>query len=280
MTPRIGYTKPPSTAGRVIRLVLPALAAVAALIAPAVAPAAVTTAPPAAANEAPHANDPRAIKIAEDVMTALGGKQNWDALTGLRWTFGAMVNDTVRSSRRHAWDKHTGWHKVEGKTAKGDAFVIVHKIGTTEGRAWMNGKPIEGDSLQKLIKLGERMWVNDTYWMLMPYKMLDPGVMLAYDSEKKVGDMSCDVISMTFDHVGQTPGDHYWVDVDQATHRVVRWEMVLQGDQPPPVAYTWEGWVQQGGLWFPTAHKKDKVNVFTNDVVAVSSFPPNEFTAP
>src|SRR5262249_43251253 len=129
-------------------------------------------------------SDPRAVKIADDVMTALGGKQKWNSLPGLRWTFGASVHDTVKSSRRHAWDKMSGWHRVEGKTQSGDSYVIIHKLGSTEGRAWMNGTAIEGDSLQKLIKRGERLWVNDTYWMLMPYKMRDPGVMLAWDSEK------------------------------------------------------------------------------------------------
>jgi hypothetical protein len=234
-----------------------------------------------AALAAPTTGDPRAVKVADDVMKALGGKQKWDSLQGLRWTFGSSVNDTVRNSRRHAWNKMTGWHRVEGKTGGGVAFCIIHKVGTTEGKAWMNGTPIEGDSLQKLIARGERLWVNDTYWMLMPYKMRDPGVMLTYDSEKPNDGHTCDVLSMTFDHVGQTPGDHYWVYVNRTTHRVERWDMVLQGDQPPPATYTWADWVEQGGLWFPTAHRgKDAVNVFTRDVAAVTSFGPTEFTAP
>ena len=32
------------------------------------------------------------------------------------------------------------------------------------------------------------IWVNDTYWLLMPYKMKDPGVTLAYDGEEGKGD--------------------------------------------------------------------------------------------
>jgi hypothetical protein len=233
-----------------------------------------------ASDTKPAANDPRAVKIADDVMKALGGKQKWDALPGLRWSFGASIHDTVRTTRRHSWNKMSGWHKVSGKTAAGDQFCIVHKVGTTEGRAWMNGTPIQGDSLQKLIARGERIWVNDTYWMLMPYKLRDPGVMLAFDGEKQLDGKTYDVLSMTFDHVGQTPGDHYWVYVNRANHRVEHWEMVLQGDAPPPEAYSWADWVQTGGLWFPTAHRQDKTNVFTRDVEAVTQFAPNEFTAP
>ena len=57
-------------------------------------------------------SDPRAIEIADQVMTALGGRQGWDRLRCLRWTFEVAVNDTLRPGRRHTWDKHTGWHRV------------------------------------------------------------------------------------------------------------------------------------------------------------------------
>ena len=47
------------------------------------------------------ASDPKAVAIADQVMQALGGKQPWDALNGLRWSFGAEVNDTVRDTTRY-----------------------------------------------------------------------------------------------------------------------------------------------------------------------------------
>jgi hypothetical protein len=225
------------------------------------------------------APDPRAIRIADQVMQALGGKDQWDALPGLRWNFGAVINDTLRSHRRHAWNKHSGWHRVGYKSATGDSFCIIHKVGTSEGRAWVNGNAIEGDSLQKLIARGMRIWTNDTYWMLMPYKMRDPGVNLVWDSEKQRDGKTYDVLSMTFGKVGQTPGDHYWVYVNRANHRVELWDMVLEGNAPPAVTYTWDDWVRSGGLWFPTAHRQERRNVFTKDVEAVTRFAPNEFTA-
>src|SRR5262245_3812423 len=96
------------------------------------------------------ASDPKAIEIADQVMKSLGGKKRWDDLVGLRWTFGGSVNDTVRNSRRHAWNKHTGWHRVEGKTRAGQSYCFIHQVGVTDkGMAWMDGVAIEGDSLQK-----------------------------------------------------------------------------------------------------------------------------------
>ncbi len=224
--------------------------------------------------------DPRAVRVADRVMEALGGRKRWDALPGLRWTFGVSVNDTVRSRRTHAWNKHTGWHRVGYRTAAGDSFVIIHRVGTPEGRAWANGQPIEGDSLQKLIARGMRLWTNDMYWMLMPYKMRDPGVNLAWDSERRVDGRTYDVIAMSFAGVGQTPQDRYWVFVNRATRRIELWEMVLQGEQPPPVRYTWDDWVRVGGLWFPSAHRNEGRNVFTRDVQTVTEFDPAVFAGP
>jgi len=145
----------------------------------------------------------------------------------------------------------------------------------------MNGTPIEGDSLKKLMITAKRMWTNDTYWMLMPYKLRDPGVMLGYDGAVKDSTgKTYDKLSLAFDHVGQTPGDHYWIYVNRANHRIDKWDRVLEGEQPPPVSETWEGWQEVGGLWFPTKHLRPGGNIFTRDVETVREFRPTEFTAP
>ncbi len=226
-------------------------------------------------------SDPKAIAIADQVMTALGGKKQWDSLRGLRWSFGSMLGDSVRSSRRHAWDKMTGRHRVDGVNRQGQSYTFIHTLGdTTSGMAWMNGNRIEGDSLKKLIQRANALWINDTYWMLMPYKLRDPGVTLKYAGDTTMAGKEYDRLALSFDHVGLTPGDRYWVYVNRADHRVERWEMVLEGDQPPPEAYTWQGWEQHGGLWFPTAHMRDSTNVFTSRIETVQSFAPTEFQKP
>ena len=226
-------------------------------------------------------SDPRAVKLAEQVLKALGGRERWDALTGLRWSFGSAMHDTVRSTRRHAWNKRTGEHRVEGTNRAGVKFVFIHTVGdTTRGAAWMNGQAIEGDSLHKLIKRAEALWVNDTYWFLMPYKLLDPGVHLGYEGEVRDSLGTFDRLSLSFDHVGLTPGDHYWVSVNRRNHRVERWDMVLEGQQPPPERWSLQGWEQHDGLWFATAHRQDALNVFTSGVETVREFPASEFRAP
>src|SRR5207248_1706270 len=94
------------------------------------------------AANAPAGSDAKAVGIADQVMTALGGRKQWDSLHGLRWSFGAMVNDSVRSTRRHAWDKMTGRHRVDGVNRQGQSYTFIHTVGdTTQGMAWVNGNP-------------------------------------------------------------------------------------------------------------------------------------------
>ena len=53
-----------------------------------------------------------------------------------------------------------------------------------------------------------------------------------------------------------------------------------RNDTPPPVRYTWGGWEQHEGVWFPTEHRRDSTNVFTNRIETVQSFPATEFEKP
>jgi hypothetical protein len=226
-------------------------------------------------------SDPKAIAVADQVMAALGGHDRWDRLVGLEWTFDVAIRDTVRSSRRHAWNKHTGWHRVSGMNRAGQPFVIIDQLDTGKGAAWVNGNRIDGDSLQKLIKLGKSLWTNDSYWFLMPYKMRDPGVTLKYEGETGESGRMMDKIAMSFDKVGETPGDHYWVSVDRGTHRVAQWEYVLQGDQPPPQTWAWDDWEEHGGLWFSTArHGSGPAVIYTRAIQTVSGFPDSTFAIP
>lgn len=225
-------------------------------------------------------SDSAAVALAAEVMESLGGEPRWQALPGLRWTFGVSIGDTVRAERRHAWNKHDGMHRVEGVDRAGDRYVIVQDLDTGEGRAWVAGQAIEGDSLAKLIERGRALWVNDTYWMLMPYKMRDPGVVLTLEDPVTRDGEVRDIVAMRFEDVGLTPGDRYWVEIDREERRVRAWEMVLQGRDPPPSRYTWEGWEAHDGLWFPTAHRQGDRNVFMRDIETVREFRDGEFATP
>jgi hypothetical protein len=224
------------------------------------------------------ASDPRAVSIADQVIDALGGNKRWNALVGLRWSFDVMINDTLRSTRRHSWNKHSGWHRVDGKTRDQIPYRMVHNLDGSSGSARMGSNRLEGDTLKKVLARAKSLWTNDTYWMLMPYKLRDPGVVLKYEGEVVNGNIVYDKLVMSFENVGETPGDRYWVYVNRANHRIERWDHLLQGEKPPAKTYTWEGWEKHGGLWFPTAHRGEGGRViYTRAIETVDSFPPDEF---
>jgi hypothetical protein len=236
---------------------------------------------PGARAETP-ASDPKAVEIADQVMTSLGGKQRWEALHYLKWTFEASVNDTIRpGGRHHTWDKFTGWHGVDGTNRAGMPYHYVENLNDSTGKAWVNHAPIEGDSLKKLMRSAHAAWINDSYWFLMPYKLRDPGVTLKYDGESRDSTGKVfDRLALSFENVGMTPGDHYWVYVNRANHRVEKWEHLLQGAQPPPVPWTWEGWEEHDGLWFPTAHRNGSRIIYTHLVETPHALKPEEMGAP
>ena len=63
-----------------------------------------------------------------------------------------------------------------------------------------------------------KSFVNDSYWLLFPCKVLDPGVELAMDGER---------LALSFtDGTGVTSGDRYWLTVEG--DRVAAWDYVLE----------------------------------------------------
>src|SRR5438876_620493 len=77
-------------------------------------------------------------------------------------------------------------------------------------------------SPKKRMRSAHGAWINDSYWFLMPYKLRDPGVTLKYDGEVKDSTTAAvyDRLALSFENVGMTPGDRYWVYVNRANHRV------------------------------------------------------------
>jgi uncharacterized protein DUF6503 len=193
-------------------------------------------APPAAQEDA------RAHQIAGQVMNALGGRQAWDAAHYVRFTFAGR--------RTHLWDKYTGRHRVEGQTKEGKNYVAIEDLNTKEGRAWLDGRELVGDELKEMLQNAYGAWVNDTYWLLMPYKLEDPGVRLSYAGEETIDGRAYDKLHLAFDHVGLTPGDEYWAYINKDTHLMDRWAFHLESMKAdePPSPWDWQGWEKYGRI--------------------------------
>lgn len=188
----------------------------------------------------PSPSDP-ALQIAAQVMEALGGQQAWDRTRHIRFTFFGR--------RTHHWDKHSGDHRLEA-TEDGKHYVVLHNLKTRVGHAFMDGRELTGQQAEEWLDRAYSSWVNDTYWLLMPYKLRDPGVLLSYEGTETIDDTAYEVLHLQFEQVGLTPGDEYWAYIHPETRLMDRWAYRLESMEPDatPTAWRWEGWRPVGEI--------------------------------
>lgn len=181
-------------------------------------------------------SDPEAIEIADKVMAAMGGREAWDATRYLAWNFFGR--------RTHVWDKWTGDLRFE----QGDQLVLMN-LDDKSGRVWKEGQEVtDPEERERLLENAYRAWINDSYWLLMPYKLKDTGVTLELvgDGELPDGRLAW-VLQLTFEGVGVTPQNKYDVYVAKDTNLVEQWSFYATADQEEPAFTTpWADWRRHG----------------------------------
>lgn len=159
-------------------------------------------------------SDSEAVILANEVMEAMGGEENWNNTRFLSWNF--------FGSRKLLWDKWTGDVRID--FLKADMKILMN-IREMSGRVWKDGGEVSNtDSVDFYLNRGKSIWINDSYWLVMPFKLNDPGVTLKYEREDTtlIGEAS-HVLTMTFEKVGDTPENKYEVWIDKQKKLVNQW---------------------------------------------------------
>jgi hypothetical protein len=204
---------------------------------------------------APAAAKDEPAEVAHKVMEAMGGKSTFDADRFLTFRFVVEKDGKELASYDHAWDRYTGRYRLDG-TKDGKPLRVIFNVNDRQGRVWLDGTELEGDAAKPYLDMAYERFINDTYWLLMPWKWLDPGVALHDEGERNLDGEEYDVVSLSFDKVGLTPKDRYWAYVSDKDGLMKRWEFVLQKDDGSPgtgapTMFTWEDWRDAGdGLLF------------------------------
>lgn len=186
-------------------------------------------------------SDTEAIAIADSVMAAMGGRQNWDNTRFIQWTFFGR--------RTLFWDKQTGNVMVEMPSDSLSIFLNVYD--ESKGVVEKNGVAFENkDSIQQYTDRGKSIWINDSYWLVMPFKLKDSGVTLKYVGEEVTDENTdADVLELTFEEVGKTPENKYWVYVDQSDHLVKQWDFFRNAtDSIPGISTPWKDYKPYGNI--------------------------------
>jgi hypothetical protein len=158
--------------------------------------------------------DSRASSIADSVIMSAGGKQNWDNTHYLHWNyFGRRIL---------WWDKWSGDVRIEVPAKK---LLMLSNINTKTGKAFRNGVEItQADSVAYFNDRAYKILINDSYWLVAPLKLKDPGVNLTYlGTTKDSASDDCYLLQLTFNNVGVTPENKYHVWVDRKTYLMTQW---------------------------------------------------------
>jgi hypothetical protein len=159
-------------------------------------------------------SDPAAIELADSVMRAQGGRAAWDQTRFISWNFFGR--------RNLVWDKQEARVRIESLP---DSTIYLLDMKTGKGRVRVKSTELtEADTLGTMLKRAERIWINDSYWLVMPFKLKDSGVTLKYLGEDtlQTGGFS-NVLQLTFENVGSTPENKYHIYVDRKDNLVKQW---------------------------------------------------------
>ncbi len=195
--------------------------------------------------------------LAKAAPRPLGKADAKAAAVDVRFDFVIMQGGKEAARFRHWWDKRRGLDRVEGPDDKGRIVGAIVNLRDRTGKSFTAGLPDRDSSdVAAHVKDSYERWVNDSYWLMMPFKLRDPGTNLKYSSMKKGPDgVEWDVLELTFDKgVGLTSGDHYWLYVNRKTHLMDKWDFLLESMKPPAHSATWEGWGKFGPVRLSTMH--------------------------
>jgi hypothetical protein len=196
-------------------------------------------------------SDPRALAVADATLERMGGRRAWNRVRGLHWKF--------FGKREHWWDKRTGEYLLVAPKLR-----VRMNLESGVGTAWEDEQLVVDDARRtELLGKARSIWINDSYWLLMPYKLKDGGVTLGYkgvadlaaDSNRVTSELAppgrlADVLTVTFRGVGDTPQNRYEVWVARETGLVERWDYFeTVGDERPRLSTPWTDWREYEGVW-------------------------------
>ena len=221
--------------------------------------------------------------IAMNVFNAVGGQEAWASFRYLRFDF-AFENDEDRTViRKHLWDRQEGDYRVEWSKGGDSTFVVLLNVNTKEGEAFLNGNNVESAIQDSLVTHGFQAYVNDTYWLLAPTKLLDPGVERLH--LPGWSDEETDVISTMYREPTLAPHRQFWFWIDKESSKLMRWAYV-RGNDPNegPIVYEWGDYesfaTDAGTLKFMPRKVGAQSDLLTDNIAMPSSVPESAFRDP
>ncbi len=171
---------------------------------------------------------------------AMGGRKAYEKTKYISWNFFGV--------RTLTWDKTSGNVRIDFHK---ENTIYLLNVNSNTGQILKNGEQItQPDSLAKYVDAGRKIWINDMYWLLMPWKLNDPGVNKKYLGNAQTANGNpAEIIELTFNAVGVTPDNKYHIFFDQKTGLVSQWSFFRNySDEKPMFTMPWQQYTAYGKL--------------------------------
>ncbi len=204
---------------------------------------------------AQETRDPEAVAVAHRLHQAMGGLEAWNNTRYIRFDFKVGPKGEIPAGRAHLWDKWEGRYRLEQQTEDGETQVTLFNAYNKTGAVYRDGVKLPDAEAEPLLDAAHGAFINDTYWLAMPWKWLDPGVNLKSLGEREHNGKSYDVVELSFHNVGRTPGDRYRGFVAKDTNLMEHWEYTLQSDREG--SWDWR-YLETNGIKLASTHLNDE----------------------
>ncbi|WP_162427909.1 hypothetical protein [Pontibacter pudoricolor] len=213
--------------------------------------------------------DAKAKALAQHVIKNMGGKQGWDNTRFIAWSFKGQYQVWDKKADRFRWEK--------------DSLVAIISTRTKDGKVYVAGKELQtGEEKRRLLEQAYAFWINNSYWLVMPFKLQDPGVTLKYIGEGKTMDgAAADKLEMTFDHVGLTPENKYHLWVDKKTGLITQWTYFKNfHDKKPTFMRRWANYKNYGTIKLASDRSNPESNFVIENIATPKHVPTTVFNSP
>ena len=180
------------------------------------------------------AYNPNADALAHTILNAV----KYEAYKNTRY-----IDWSFRGKRFYKWDKKQ--HIVEVKW--NDVSVLLHPNNLTKSTVYLNDKEVSYN--ENLITRALRFFNNDSFWLVAPHKLFEPGV---YRNIEMIDGK--EALHVKYSVGGSTPGDSYTWILDE-NYLPTSYKMYVPSMKMNGVSATWEDWtLTESGTLLPKNH--------------------------
>lgn len=161
--------------------------------------------------------------LADEMLQTLN-KPGFDSLEYIEFTY--------RNLNSYKWDR--GNNSVVARLQEEEIYLDLNR---------------QMDSYNLLELKAYQNFINDSFWLIAPFKIRDEGVIR---STVEVGGGRG--LLVTYSSGGLTPGDSYlWIIDDNGFP--ASWKLWTSNIPIGGLELGWSGWVDMNGVWFSTLHE-------------------------